>query len=131
MPSVVHVVVTSNFAGVERYVSDVANATAGRDWKASVVGGDSTRMPESLHPDVRWLPGASPLGALVSLARLGRQDVCHVHMTTAEVVALAARPFHRAPIVATRHFAAARGSSRAGRAIAPSIGRRLTRQIAI
>jgi glycosyltransferase involved in cell wall biosynthesis len=52
-------------------------------------------------------------------------------MTTAEIVAISARVFHRAPIVSTRHFAARRGSRRAGRLVAPWVARRLARQIAV
>src|SRR5689334_6100855 len=131
MPSVVHVVVTSNFAGTERYVSEVVKESLSQGWRTSVVGGDPVRMPASLGRDVQWLPGATPTHALLSLARLGRQDICHVHMTLAEGVAIVARPFHRAPIVATRHFAAPRGSSIAGGLLARWIGRQLEREIAI
>ncbi len=52
-------------------------------------------------------------------------------MTTAEAVAVAARPLHRAPIVATRHFPARRGSRPLGRLLAPWIAPRLARQIAV
>jgi glycosyltransferase involved in cell wall biosynthesis len=52
-------------------------------------------------------------------------------MTAAEAVAVFTRPVHRAPIVSTRHFAARRGASWAGRIAAPLIGARLTREIAI
>ena len=78
-----------------------------------------------------WLPGATTLQALRSLHRVGRRDVCHAHMTLAEAVAVAARPLHRAPVVATRHFAARRGASRGGRLLAPWIARGLARQIAV
>jgi glycosyltransferase involved in cell wall biosynthesis len=52
-------------------------------------------------------------------------------MTLAEAVAVAARPLHRAPVVATRHFAAPRGASRGGRLLSPWIARGLSRQIAV
>lgn len=131
MPRVLHLVVTGNFAGVERYVCEVARETAARGWEVTIVGGDRGCMPEAVGRDVRWLPGATPAGALRSLCRLGRQHVCHAHMTVAEAVALAARPIHRAPVVATRHFAACRGSSVAGRLLAPWISARLSREIAV
>ena len=124
-------VTTDNFAGVERYICDVAGETAARGWKTTVVGGNAKRMPAALHPNIRWLPGATPAQALVSIARVGRQDVCHAHMTVAEAIAVATRPRHRAPVVSTRHFAAARGSSGAGRLVAPWIAARLERQIAV
>src|SRR5205814_1010334 len=85
----------------------------------------------SLGPSVRWLPGSSPHQSLLALARLGRQDLCHAHMTTAEAVAVATRPLHRAPVVSTRHFAAERGSSTLGALIAPWIAPRLAREIAV
>ena len=88
-------------------------------------------MPGLLADGVRWLPGGTPLEALRSLRRVGRQDVCHAHMTSAEGVATVGIPLHRAPIVSTRHFAARRGSSRAGRATAPLIAAGLSREIAV
>ena len=38
MPSVVHVVTTANFAGVERYVSEVARETSYRGWRVATTG---------------------------------------------------------------------------------------------
>lgn len=131
MPRVVHVITTNNFAGSERYVCDAARETAARGWSVTVVGGDSERMQGELEGTVRWLQGATPVQALNSLARLGRQDVCHAHLTIAEVLSLIARPLHRAPVICTRQFAASRGSSRAGRLAAPWISRGLSRQIAV
>jgi glycosyltransferase involved in cell wall biosynthesis len=131
MPSVVHVVATANFAGVERYVSDVARETVGRGWDVSVVGGDPEQMPLELGGTAAWLPGATAAQALRSLYRVGRCDVCHAHMTVAEALAVIARPLHRAPVVATRHFAAPRGASRGGRLLSPSIARGLAREIAV
>jgi glycosyltransferase involved in cell wall biosynthesis len=129
--SVVHVVVTANFAGVERHVCDLAVELAGRSWDVAVVGGDPARMRAELGPAVSWLPGASAVQAAASLRRLGPRDLCHVHMTIAEAVGVATRRLHRAPVVATRHFAAIRGSSLAGRLAAPAIARRLTAEIAV
>ena len=131
MPSLVHVVATANFAGVERYVSDVARETADRGWDVAVVGGHPEQMPMALGSAAAWLPGATALQALRSLHRVGRRDVCHAHMTLAEAVAVAARPLHRAPVVATRHFAARRGASRGGRLLSPWIARGLAREIAV
>lgn len=131
MPRVVHVVVTGNFAGVERYVCDVANETALRGWEATVVGGDPKWMSSVLAGEVRWLSGSTTAQAFRSLARAGVQDVCHAHMTLGEFVAVASRPWHRAPVVSTRHFAARRGSSLAGRALSRWIAPRLAYEIAI
>jgi len=43
-------------------------------------------------------------------------------MTLAETVAVIGRPLHRAPIVSTRHFAAPRGATRVGGALAVYVG---------
>ena len=131
MPSVVQLVTTNNFAGVERYVSSAATELVRRGWDVTVVGGHPPQMRAALADDVSWLPGATPIEALRSVAKLGRQNVCHAHMTIAETVAIAARPVHRAALVSTRHFAARRGSSGAGRALAPLISAKLDRQIAV
>ena len=96
-----------------------------------MIGGNPQRMRSALGDAVDWLPGATAVEALRSLRRLGRRDVCHAHMTIAEAVSVAARPFHRAPVVSTRHFAAPRGASRAGRLLSPLISRGLTREIAV
>ncbi|HVS85365.1 MAG TPA: glycosyltransferase family 4 protein [Gaiellaceae bacterium] len=127
----VHVVVTRNFAGVERHVAGVARETAERGWRVTVVGGAPAAMRRSLGDVADWLPGGTPLEALRSLARVGRVDVCHAHMTLAETVAVAGRPFHRAPVVATRHFGAHRGQTRVGGAVAPWIARRVARELAV
>ena len=128
MPRVVHIVTTANFAGVERYVCDVANETARRGWDVAVVGGHRKHMPAALGDSVCWLPGANPVRAIGSTLRLSQPDVCHAHMTIAETVAVATR---RAPIVSTRHFAAARGATRAGRIVAPLIASRVRRELAM
>lgn len=132
MPRVVHVVVTDNFAGTERYVCNTANELGRRpDWAVVVVGGSQERMASELDTRVRWLPGGSPITAASSLRRSGRHDICHAHLTLAEGVALATRSAHQAPVVATRHFAAKRGSSLIGKAAAGLIGSRLERQFAV
>jgi glycosyltransferase involved in cell wall biosynthesis len=128
---VFHIVTTKGFAGVERYVCDVATETAARGWEVAVVGGDAQRMPAALGDGVRWEPGGVPLESLRSVTRLGRWDVCHAHMTAAETIAVGTRRTHRARVVSTRHFAAARGASRLGRIAAPWIAARLAREIAI
>jgi len=131
MPRVVHVITTANFAGAERYVSDVARETATRGWESTVVGGAPERMQAALGRTVRWLPGAGPAQSLHSISRIGPQDVCHAHMTVAEAIAVAARPWHRAPVVSTRHFARHRGASLPGRLLAPWIASRLASEIAV
>jgi glycosyltransferase involved in cell wall biosynthesis len=88
-------------------------------------------MRAALDGRVRWEPGGRPLESLRSLRGLGRWDICHAHMTAAEALAVATRPVHKAPVVSTRHFAARRGASPAGRVAAPWIAAGITREIAI
>ena len=128
---VLHVVVTHNFAGTERYVCQVAGETARRGWDVTVVGGDPGRMRAELDESVRWLPGGTLLQAARSVLRAGRQEVCHMHLTMAETVGVGLRRAHRGRLVSTRHFAAARGASRIGARLAPWIQRHLDCEIAI
>lgn len=75
MPRVVHVITTSNFAGAERYVCDVANELAARGWATTVVGGSPGRMRSELDARTRWLRGDTLLQALRSVARISPQDI--------------------------------------------------------
>ncbi|MBA3841355.1 MAG: glycosyltransferase family 4 protein [Actinobacteria bacterium] len=131
MPSVVHVVATAAFAGVERYVADVALESTARGWDVSVIGGNRERMRQALREQVAWLPGETATEALRSLARFRHAQLYHAHMTVAEIASLAARPLHRAPVVATRHFARRRGTHTIGKVISPLIARGLSAEIAI
>ena len=129
-PSVVHLVVTDNFAGVERYVATTARELAARGSDVVVVGASGEHMRIAVGDGVRWLPGSTMGEALRSLARIGTREICHVHMTIAETTALVGRPLHRAPIVSTRHFAAPRGSMPFSRLVRPLIAASLAREIA-
>lgn len=129
--TVVHVVVTDAFAGVERYVCQVVNELAARGHRVTAIGGDPVRMGTELHDDVSSRSAGSLLAAATALARTGRPDIVHVHMTSAEGAAWLARPWHRAPRVATRHFAQDRGSSAINRALSRITSRGIARDIAI
>ncbi len=129
--SVTQVVVTDAFAGVERYVCRVADELAGRGHAVTVVGGDPGRMRAELADRVAWRPARSVPQAAWTLARRPGTDLVHVHMTAAETAAWLARARHRAPIVATRHFARERGSSRPARVASRLTSRALARDIAI
>ena len=109
--SVTHVVRSDSFAGVERYVCEVVNDLVARGHRARVVGGDAARMNAELDPLVTHLPASSTAEAFGRLAEGGRVDLVHAHMTAGEVAAVAARAWHRAPVVATRHFASRRARS--------------------
>lgn len=129
MSSVTHLVVTDNFAGVERYVSTVARGTAERGWTVRVIGGREEEMRRELPPEVLWAPASTLPGALGALRRTPTADVLHVHMTSAEVAAAFVR--RGRVVVATRHFAARRGSSPGARWVAGLAARRLDGQIAV
>jgi glycosyltransferase involved in cell wall biosynthesis len=129
--SVVHVVVTDGFAGVERYVCQVAGELDRRGHRLLVIGGDPARMRSELPGTVHHRPASHLLSAATALATAGRADLVHVHMTAAEGAAWLARPFQGAPLVATRHFAAGRGSGPVARALARVTSRVITQDIAI
>ncbi len=125
------VVLTDGFAGVERYVCQVARGMAARGNSVTVVGGAPGRMVAELDPAVAHVPAAGLAAGALALARQGRADVVHVHMTAAEVAAWLAGPANRAPVVATRHFARERGSSPPARAAARLASRSIAAEVAI
>lgn len=127
---VAHVVVTEAFAGVERYVCEVAAEQARRGEVVTVIGGDPGRMPRELG-GARHLPAPSLSAAVRQLIRIGPQDIIHAHMTAAELATVATTPWHRAEVVSTRHFAGTRGSTSAARLLGRLIRRRIDHQIAI
>ena len=130
---VVHAVRSDRFAGVERYVADVSAALSQRGHSATVVGGDPSRMADALvGSDVAYRPATRTPDVTRELVRVARDaDVVHVHMTAAEFGAVLASPVVRAPIVATRHFAAGRGSSIPSKLVGHVIRLRLRIQISI
>ncbi|MDE9364314.1 glycosyltransferase family 4 protein [Luteipulveratus sp. YIM 133132] len=129
---IVHVVCSDGFAGVERHIAVLAPELARLGCEVVVLGGDGSRMRATLDPaGVAWFPASSRGEAAGRLVRLGRPSLVHAHMTEAELVAVATRPVHRAPVVATRHFAAGRGSSAAARWVGRRIEGRLAGQLAI
>jgi len=128
---IVHVVVTDAFAGVERYICQVANGLRARGHDVDVVGGARDRMRAELDPAVTYRSASSLLAGARALAALRHDDLVHVHMTAAEACAFLARPINRAPVVATRHFAAGRGSTALNRGLARVTSRPIVADIAI
>ncbi len=128
---IVQVVRSDAFAGVERYMCQVADLLASRGHQVVVVGGDPERMRVELGKRVEHVP-ASSVGQAVR-ALLGRRDadIVHAHMTAAETAAWLAHPVQRAPIVATRHFASDRGSSAPARMLSRLVSRSISSDIAI
>jgi glycosyltransferase involved in cell wall biosynthesis len=102
--NVTHAVRSDSFAGVERYVCEVVNGLVARGHSARVIGGDPERMTAELRPEVTHVRASSTAEVLRGFAEGGRVDLVHTHMTAAEVAAIASRCWHRAPVIATRHF---------------------------
>jgi glycosyltransferase involved in cell wall biosynthesis len=128
---VAHVVVTRQFAGVERYLGYVAPALAELDIDVAVIGGHPESMRHALEGSkVTHIDARGMVGAARAASRL-RADIVHAHMTKAELAAAAATVFTPARVVATRHFAARRGSSLGARLLAPLLASRICRQVAI
>jgi glycosyltransferase involved in cell wall biosynthesis len=129
--SVVQAVCSDKFHGVERYICQVSNGLAERGHQVTVIGGDPARVRAELDPSVDFRPATTLLRAARVLASERGVDVVHVHMTATEGAAWLARPFLHAPVVATRHFADERGSTRLNRFLARIVARAIARDIAI
>ncbi len=141
MTRIAHAVVSSGFAGVERFVTTLALAQAGAGHEVTVCGGPADAMSLALGSAVGYLPARWVMGVAHALRadELGGADILNVHMTATEVAAVLAQLSRRgarhpgAPIVATRHFALVRadGSGRLGPAVARLVVPRIAAQIAV
>ena len=125
---VLHAVVTSAFAGAERYVADVSNEQARQGHEVTVIGG--TLLGERLDPAVRYLVGSSVAFAIGAAARSGRMDIAHAHLTYGEFALAVTQGRHGGALVATRHLATPRGQHVLGRLARPLIERRLAAELA-
>lgn len=101
---ITHVVVSPQFHGTERYVVEAANGLSRRGHRVSVVGGEATVMRQLLDPGVEHHRGHDGRSALVSLSRLGRQDVVHAHLLRSERIATLAAPVNRGRRLVTEHL---------------------------
>ncbi len=77
-----------------------------------------------------WRPAATTWEAVSQLARLGRMDVVHAHMTAAEAAAVITKPRHRARLATTLHFTSRRRSGPL-RGPIEQLGRHMDARIAI
>ena len=129
---VAQLVCTSDFAGVERYVANLSNGLAETGCEVVVLGGEPERMARELsgRQKASW-PAATVPEAVARLTRLGRLDIVHTHMTSAEVAASAVRVINRGRFLTTRHFAARRGAHPAGRLAGMAIRPLVDLQLAI
>jgi glycosyltransferase involved in cell wall biosynthesis len=130
-PTVVHVVRSDTFAGVERYIAETANGLAARGWTVDVIGGDPAAMRLHLAPSIKHRSATTTHEVHHALRRLGRRDIIHAHMTAAELPAARLKRKLHARLVVTRHFATPRGGSVKGRFAKRLIEPRIDLQIAI
>lgn len=109
---ITHVVRTRAFAGVERHVVTTARQQARDGHVVAVIGGDGAQMIPALRPfDVAWSPSRSYWADVESIVD-SAPHLVHSHMTSADVVAIAARRRIDVPLVSTLHFAQPRGGHR-------------------
>lgn len=127
--NVVHAIRSDSFAGVERYVVNVATELHSRGWSVQVVGGAPHRMRSELPAGVPHVSAGSTLGVARELVRV-KGGVIHSHMSAADLAA-AVTGLRAASRVSTRHFAAPRGSGPAARPLMRMVERRLHASVAI
>ncbi|MCW2528977.1 MAG: group 1 glycosyl transferase [Pseudonocardiales bacterium] len=128
---VVQVIRSDSFAGVERYVCDIAGELFRRGWKVTVIGGDRVQMRAELPVGVEHRVGNTSIEVAKALWQVRRSDVVHAHMTGAEFPAALFKNHLRARLVVTRHFAQRRGSTRRGRLAGWVIRRRVDAQVSV
>lgn len=127
-----HLVCTDNFAGVERYVATASAELAARGHHVEIIGGAPQPMRRALgSAPVALIEAAGARAALGPARSRPRPDVVHAHMTAADTVAIANRPFVRAPVVSTLHFARPRGHDALTRRLYSVIPRLVTAEVAI
>lgn len=125
---ILHVLRSSEFAGVEQFVRRLAIAQAGEGHTVAVVGGDARLMREPLRSaGIGFRTARTTAEVMVAVrSNVRRVEVINAHMTAADIGAVVGRGISRADaaIVSTRHFAQQRGSTGPG-----LIYRRLERSI--
>ncbi|WP_353827035.1 glycosyltransferase [Agromyces sp. SYSU T0242] len=133
---ILHAIRSDGFSGVEQFVLRLARTQAADGHAVHVIGGDPPRMRPGLDAaGVGHTPAARTIEVLRAVRGLAAEvDVVNTHMTAADVAAVAAlatgRPSRRPALVATCHFARARG--RVGPIpIDALVGPRLDAQLAI
>jgi glycosyltransferase involved in cell wall biosynthesis len=129
-PHVVHAVASGGFAGVESYIATVAPMLPEFGWSVTVVGGESVTMRELLGEKIEHFPARTAV-ELFRVLRGIRPTIVHAHMTAAESAAVAAKPGHRARVVATRHFARPRGRNPPARAAGRFLASFIDAEVAI
>jgi len=133
---ILHAIRSDGFSGVEQFVLRLALAQAADGHRVTVIGGATERMrPALAEAGIEHIPAARTIEVTRAVRALrGEFDVVNTHMTAAEVGTAAAlwltRRSRRPTVVATRHFAKARG--RVGPVpIGPFLRHRIDGQISI
>ncbi|MDQ0577123.1 glycosyltransferase family 4 protein [Agromyces albus] len=133
---ILHAIRSDGFSGVEQFVLRLALAQAADGHRVTVIGGATDRMrPPLAEAGIEHVPAARTIEVTRAVRELrGGFDVVNTHMTAAEVGMAVAlwftRRSRRPAVVATRHFAKARG--RVGPVpIGPFVRRRIDGQISI
>ncbi|WP_144276382.1 glycosyltransferase [Demequina sp. NBRC 110053] len=130
--TIVHLVRSDAFAGVERAVLAQAVWAARARHDVLVIGGRESAMREPLEAvGARWRPASSPSAALREALRAPRHAALVSHMTEADLIGAAVRRARSMPHVSWRHFAAPRGSTGAVRRLAVWSARGLAGQVAV
>lgn len=128
---IAHVVRSTGFAGVEQYICTAARRQQQQGHQVTVIGGNSDRMAAELAATtIDWRPAATVQEAWRQVRSLPQPHIVHAHMTAGEWAAVGGAP-RSARIVATRHFAATRGSTMLKRTSSGLLARRVSTQIAI
>lgn len=127
-----HLVLTDSFAGAEQHVCVLANQQSRNGHHVEVWGGEPASMRARLDGNVAHRACPSVLSAVKGAVGSDRRmDILHAHMTKGEVAALLTAVMGKTPVVSTRHFAAVRGRSVAGRLARPVLRANITAQIAV
>ncbi|MDN4481763.1 glycosyltransferase family 4 protein [Demequina muriae] len=130
--TLVHVVCTDAFAGVERHVLSTAVHQARHGHQVVVVGGSRSHLEPALEQaGAGWLPGSTLVEAWRSLRSLTGPQLLVTHMTAADALGGWWSLRTGAPVVSIRHFAAPRGGRPVTRALLRPLARRIRSQIAV
>lgn len=99
---ITHVLTAHAPDGTAQHVTELARLQAAAGHDVRVVGSAESFMPDALGNGVTWTDAGGLGAALRAVAHGGSRDVVHAHLTTARLVAVAARPFHGGVVVTSR-----------------------------
>lgn len=132
---VVMLVCSVGFAGVERYLVNLAPALVARGVDVTVIGGHPERMSAALAGSgVEWMRGDDMRRAAQSLRAVPPPDILNTHMSQADILGARLRASlrgRRTALVSTRHFMGPRGGNGAARLVGRLAERRIDAEIAI